>query len=58
MISTPVITTSDERGTIMIFDRMNHTGTLLNSIIVRGKIPAWAMMVTAADCQIRSEYGV
>ena len=34
---------------------MNHVGNLLKSIIVRGSVPAWATIVTAADCQIMSE---
>jgi hypothetical protein len=44
----------EDNGTIMIFESINHVGNLLNSIIVSGSVPAWAMIVTAADCQIKS----
>jgi len=50
----PVIITSEDNGTIIILDKMNHVGNLLNNIIVRGSVPAWAIKVTAADCHIRS----
>src|SRR4030043_710659 len=48
--SIPVMTTRDERGTIIIFEIINHVGNRLKSIIVRGSVPAWAMTVTVADC--------
>ena len=50
----PIIITRDDKGTMIILDKMNHVGNLLKSIIVRGSVPACAMIVTAADCQIRS----
>jgi len=49
-----VIMTSEETGTIIIFDSMNHVGNLLKSITVNGNVPSWAMTVTAADCHAKS----
>ena len=51
----PIITRTDERGTIIIFVRMKYVGNLLKRVIVRGNVPAWATMVTTADCQILSD---
>jgi hypothetical protein len=36
----PAIITTEETGTIIIFDRINHTGNLLNNEIVKGRVPA------------------
>jgi len=52
--SKPVITTKEDKGTIIMFVIMNHTGNLLKSITVSGRVPACATIVTAADCQSRS----
>ena len=37
-----------------MFVRMNQVGNLLKSAMVRGNVPAWATIVTAADCHILS----
>ena len=50
----PIITTTEESGTMIIFVKINHTGNLLKRVIVSGSVPAWAIIVTAADCQILS----
>ena len=54
MDSTPVIISIVASGTITIFERMNQTGNLLKNITVRGSVPSCAIIVTAADCQMRS----
>jgi hypothetical protein len=50
----PTITSTDERGTMIMFVRMKYVGNLLKSAIVRDNVPACATIVTAADCQILS----
>ena len=37
---------------------MKYVGNLLKRVIVRGNVPAWATIVTAADCQILSAYEI
>jgi hypothetical protein len=53
-IRQPVMINRFETGTIVILARIKYVGNLLKSIIVSGRVPAWATIVTAADCQILS----